>query len=83
MQLTSYSICPDTFPIKYGCKNETIRKIQSCVGESTDSAFGPKTKLALENMGQNGDTITQETYDAVCGGENDNVEDNYDLNQPG
>lgn len=66
-QISKYNPCPETFPIKMGCKNEIVRKIQSCLNISADSAFGPQTKGALEAKGLPGEEITQNTLDKVCG----------------
>jgi len=81
-QPSQYKSCPDTFPIAMYCKNETIRKVQGCLGVASDSAFGPKTQAALEAKGLTGTEITQDTVDKVCGGgttpspfQDDNEED--------
>lgn len=63
-----YNVCPDTLPIKQYCENDTIRRVQGCLGIVTDGKFGPKTQEALEAKGQDGTTITTETITAVCGG---------------
>jgi hypothetical protein len=60
--------CPETFPIKKSCKNETIKKVQACLGGLVvDGKFGDKTQKALESKGQDGTKITTETIIAVCG----------------
>ena len=63
---SQYKSCPETFPIAQFCKNETIRKVQGCIGVATDSRFGPKTQAALEAKGVDGTSITQQTVDKVC-----------------
>jgi hypothetical protein len=65
---SKYTSCPETFPIKQFCKNETIRKVQGCLGGGlkTDGAFGPKTQAALEAKNVSGTEITQDSYNKVC-----------------
>jgi hypothetical protein len=63
---SQYRTCPDTFPIAQFCKNETVRKVQGCLGLTTDGLFGPKTKTALEGKGLNGTSITQDTVNKAC-----------------
>jgi hypothetical protein len=64
----SFISCPETFPIKKGCKNETIKRVQACLGGLVvDGKFGDKTKAALEQKGLDGTKITTETIIAVCG----------------
>jgi hypothetical protein len=63
---SKYKVCPDTFPIKQFCKNETIRKVQGCLKVTTDARFGPITQGALEAKGVSGTEITQATIDKVC-----------------
>jgi hypothetical protein len=63
---SQYKSCPETFPIAKFCKNETIRKVQGCLGITADSLFGPKTQAALEAKGVDGTSITQQTVDKVC-----------------
>jgi hypothetical protein len=65
---SKYHTCSDNFPIAKFCKNDTIRKVQGCLGIQADGAFGPKTGEALKGKGLSGDEITQETVDKVCGG---------------
>jgi len=64
---SSYTKCSEQLPIKQYCKNETIRKVQACLGIAADGKFGPKTQAALESKNQPGTTITTETIIAVCG----------------
>jgi hypothetical protein len=62
--------CPDTLPIKKSCKNETVRRVQACLGLPTKyqtGNFGPITQKALVDKGQDGTKITTETIIAVCG----------------
>ena len=63
---SQYKSCPETLPISKFCKNETIRKVQGCLGITADSLFGPKTQAALEAKGVDGTSITQQTVDKVC-----------------
>jgi hypothetical protein len=63
---SQYKSCPETLPIAKFCKNETIRKVQGCLGLTTDGLFGPKTQAALEAKGVDGMSITQQTVDKVC-----------------
>ena len=63
-----YTSCPETFPIKQFCKNETIRKVQGCLGIKTDSMFGPITQSSLEAKGLPGTVITQNSVDKACKG---------------
>lgn len=63
----TYKSCPDTFPIEKFCSNETIKKVQGCLGGLVqDGKFGPKTQSALEDKGLLGTKITQFTIDTVC-----------------
>jgi hypothetical protein len=62
----AYKYCSEQMPIKYECKNETIKKVQACLGLVTDGKFGPKTKQALIDIGQNGDQIDSGTIIAAC-----------------
>jgi len=61
-----YRSCPETLPIAKFCKNETIKKVQGCLGITADGLFGPKTQGALESKGVDGTSITQQTIDKVC-----------------
>ena len=68
-QTTSkYTSCPETLPIEKFCMNDTVKKVQGCLGSglSQDGKFGPKTQEALENKGLFGKKITQFTIDTVC-----------------
>jgi hypothetical protein len=65
---SKYHSCPDTFPIAQFCKNDTIRKVQGCLGIKADGAFGPGTQAALEAKGLPGTQITQDSVDKACGG---------------
>ena len=79
---SQYKSCPETFPIAQFCKNETIRKVQGCIGVATDSRFGPKTQAALEAKGVDGTSITQQTVDKVCSGDNNPTPGEETLNNP-
>jgi len=63
---SQYRSCPETLPIAKFCKNETIKKVQGCLGITADGLFGPKTQGALESKGVDGTSITQQTIDKVC-----------------
>lgn len=66
----NYTSCPETLPIKQSCKNETVRRVQACLGlpaKYQTGNFGPITQKALEGKGQDGTIITTETIIAVCG----------------
>jgi len=63
---SKYHSCPDTFPIAQFCKNDTIRKVQGCLGIKADGAFGPGTQAALESKGLPGTQITQNSVDTAC-----------------
>ena len=71
-QPNKYTDCSEDFPIAMYCKNETIRKVQECLGIKADGAFGPKTQSALVAKGVSGTEITQETVDTVCEGKTTN-----------
>jgi hypothetical protein len=69
----TFKNCPETFPIKKGCKNETIKKVQACLKmpkRYQTGNFGPITKEYLESRDLNGLLISQETYDKICGSSN-------------
>jgi hypothetical protein len=63
---SQYSACTEDMPIRYGCKNETIKKVQTCLGLVADGKFGPKTKQALINVGDTGDKIDGESFIKAC-----------------
>jgi hypothetical protein len=69
---SQYSACTEVYPIKFGCKNETIAKVQECLGVTPDGKFGPKTQQALINKGYDGNSITTEITINVCGQNNPN-----------
>jgi hypothetical protein len=67
---SKYTSCPETFPIAQFCKNETIRKVQACLGMPSKyqtGNFGSITQGYLERKGLTGTEITQNTVDTVCG----------------
>jgi len=67
VRTNTYKSCPDTFPIEKFCVNDTVKKVQGCLGGlSQDGKFGPKTQSALEDKGLLGTKITQFTVDTVC-----------------
>jgi len=63
---SQYSACTEDMPIRYGCKNETIKKVQTCLGLVADGKFGPNTKQALINVGDTGDKIDGESFIKAC-----------------
>jgi hypothetical protein len=65
-KVSQYKSCPDTFPINKFCKNNTISKVQGCLGIKADGAFGPGTQAALEAKGLAGTQITQDSVDKAC-----------------
>lgn len=67
---SQYKSCPEIYPIKFGCKNQTIAEVQKCLGVTPDGKFGPNTKQALINKGYPGDSITTEITIGVCGQNN-------------
>jgi peptidoglycan hydrolase-like protein with peptidoglycan-binding domain len=69
---SQYKSCPEVYPIKFRCKNETIAKVQECLGVTPDGKFGPKTQQALINKGYDGNSITTEITINVCGQNNPN-----------
>lgn len=67
---STYTKCDETLPIKQGCNNETIRRVQSCLKmpkRFQTGNFGKTTQEYLESRGQNGTLITTETIINVCG----------------
>ena len=65
----TFTACTENMPIKYGCKNETIKKVQACLGlpmKYQTGNFGPITKQALIDIGQNGNQIDSGTIIAAC-----------------
>jgi hypothetical protein len=72
---SQYSACTEVYPIKFRCKNETIKKVQACLGlpmKYQTGNFGPITKQALINKGYDGNSITTEITINVCGQNNPN-----------
>jgi hypothetical protein len=44
----TYKVCPNgTFPIKYGCKQTEVGRLQQCLGMKVDYSFGPHTLVKL------------------------------------
>lgn len=64
---SQFKTCPEQMPIKFGCKNETVKEIQNCLKLTPDGMFGPKTKKALIDKGYGGESITTEMVIAICG----------------
>lgn len=70
---SQYKSCPEVYPIKFGCKNETIKKVQACLGlpeKYQTGNFGPITQQSLINKGYDGNSITTEITINVCGQNN-------------
>ena len=65
---SKYKQCSETLPIAMFCKNSTIARVQGCIGVKQDGAFGPLTSNALISKGVDGNSITQESINKVCGG---------------
>jgi hypothetical protein len=65
---SKYKQCSETLPIAMFCKNSTIARVQGCIGVKQDGAFGPLTSKALIAKGVDGNSITQESINKVCGG---------------
>ena len=69
-QQMRYTPC-STFPYRYGCKSEDIRKIQEKLGfedRYITGNFGPITKSKLEVNYDLSNGITKEIYDNIMGG---------------
>jgi hypothetical protein len=68
-----YHNCYD-FPFEYGCRNNAIKEIQTCLGIKQDGYYGPQTnkKLADNKIDMTNKVITREIYNIVksrlCGG---------------
>lgn len=76
-----FKTCPEQMPIKFGCKNETVKEIQNCLKLTPDGMFGPKTKKALIDKGYGGDSITTEMVIAICGKNNSKPSTTAPVNQ--
>jgi hypothetical protein len=69
---SAFDVCSENMPIRYRCKNETIKTVQACLKDKhqmdlkDDGKFGPKTKQALIDIGQNGNQIDSGTIIAAC-----------------
>ncbi len=61
-----YTKCDETFPILRGCKNETIKKLQACIGVLPDGKFGPVTQEKLESLDLLGTRITADSLAKAC-----------------
>ena len=63
---SGYKTCSEEMPIKFGCKNETIKYIQGpeCLGITADGKFGPKTKAALTSKGFS--SFTDADVEKIC-----------------
>jgi hypothetical protein len=59
---SSFRVCSEEMPIEYGCQNNTIKRIQVCLGLTDDGKFGPKTRQALINVGDTGNKIDGESF---------------------
>jgi hypothetical protein len=63
---SSFRVCSEEMPIAYGCQNNTIKRIQVCLGLTDDGKFGPKTRQALINVGDTGNKIDGESFIKAC-----------------
>ena len=62
-----YTVCPETLPILKGCKNQTIKKLQNCIGNVVpDGKFGPLTQARLEELDLPGTRITTDSLVRAC-----------------
>lgn len=60
--------CDNTFPIKYGCSNDYILEMNTCIfGENSSSVFGPALMRAMQSRSQDMSKkeITKEMYDKI------------------
>ena len=65
-----YIECPETLPIKKFCKNQTIKKIQNCIGGVIpDGKFGLLTQARLEELDLPGTRITANSLARACSGQ--------------
>ena len=46
---SQYTFCPKP-PFELYCKNESIKKVQNCLGVKADGYLGPITQTALKNV---------------------------------
>jgi len=80
----AFTACTENMPIKYGCKNETIKKVQACLGlpmKYQTGNFGPITKQALIDKGYGGESITTEMLVAIGCKNNSNQSTTPPVNQ--
>lgn len=63
---STFKVCSEQMPIAYGCQNNTIKRIQVCLGLTADGKFGPNTKQALINVGDTGDKIDATSFLKAC-----------------
>lgn len=69
---STYTICPETLPVKKFCKNQIVKDVQRCLRDKhqmslkDDGKFGPKTEKALIKLGLKGDVITSKEYNIAC-----------------
>ena len=74
---SKYTICDETFPIKMYCKNSTVTRVQGCLGIKQDGAFGPITSQALVAKGVDGQSITKDSLNKVCGSDTTSTDNPY------
>ena len=74
-----YKMCSETFPIAMNCKNSTIARVQGCIGVTQDGAFGPITSQALVAKGVDGQSITEDSLNKVCGSKTETQPDPSDV----
>ena len=77
-QTGGYKDCSGTY--SFGCKSESIRKIQGCLGLVTDGKFGPKTQAALKAKGF--ESFTDADVDKICGVSSVEDTDVQDIEEP-
>jgi hypothetical protein len=69
---STYTICPETLPVKKFCKNQIVKDVQRCLRDKhqmslkDDGKFGPKTEKALIKLGLKGNVITSKEYNIAC-----------------
>ena len=71
--------CDETFPIKYGCANNLIKDLNTCIfGENSSNVYGPALLNSLNDRARDtpNKEISKETYDALiaqCEAKNESI----------